>query len=137
MHYTIQKLPNEPITIWTPMDEWDWVADSPESNAKVVALWDASDEAVYHIANTQHYNWNLEGLTTAAASAAFGENPLFTHPKLKGVIIVTQDPKVLFAINAVVESMKGGGSLYRSSPVLAMSTLEEALAYIRKDRGAK
>ncbi len=135
MHCNIQKLPSEPITIWTPTDGWDWVADTPQANADFMALWEVSDEQVFHIVNTEAYQFDLEGLSVGAAAVAFGENALYAHPKLKTAIIVTQDPKVLFAIKTMIDSMKKGSGAYKAVPMLTMSTLDEALAYCRQHRG--
>ncbi len=137
MHYTLQKLPNEPITVWTPTNEWDWEVDLPLSVIDILAIWEPLNEQVYHIINTQHYHWNLDGLTAGAASVAFGDNAMFAHPKLKMAVIVTQDPKVRFAVTSMLSSMQSGTGVYKSVPMVLMDTLDEALAYIRKDRGAK
>jgi hypothetical protein len=137
MHYTVQKLPNEPITVWTPTDEWDWVADVPQANAELIAIWDKSTEPIYHIVNTQTYRFDLDAMMSGAAAVAFGENALYTHPNLKTAIILTQDPKVLYGLNAMLGSMKSGSGVYKSVPMFVMSSQEEALAYIRKERAAK
>jgi hypothetical protein len=135
MHHTIRKLPDEPITIWTPTQEWNWAADMAQVNAEFAALWTASNEPIYHIIDVQHYQFDLDGLATGAASLAFGENAMFNHPKLKVGIIVTQDPNVIFAFNSMSSNMKKGTGVYEAVPMLLMNTLDEALAYIRKERG--
>jgi hypothetical protein len=132
MKYTIEDLPNEPINIWTPYEEWDW-KDTKESDARLNALWGASTEPVYHIANILHSKFSMEDLMAISANVAYGQGSLWTHPNLKMVILVSQDPLILKAIANVAESLKKGKGVYMQVPFIGMDSLDKALAYARQE----
>lgn len=133
MIYQAEKLPNEPITIWTPYEGWNWARDSTESNAKFHAIWNAESEQIYHVVNMLHIKVSLEDLMFAASGAARGEDSFLTHPKLRLVVIITQDPPVIMAITNMMENAKGDDPLYKHIPMMLMDSLEKALETIRAD----
>lgn len=134
MKYTLEQPANEPITIWTGYEEWDWVRDTAESDAKIVVMWNASREPVYHIVNVLNIKFNVQDLMVASAGATYGETALWKHPNLKQVIVVTRDPLVLSAMKIMGDATKQGTGVYEQVPMMAMDTVEKALAYVREQR---
>lgn len=136
MRYTVEKIPNEPITVWTAYPEWDWYRDTDESNGKVFAIWNASPEPMYHIVDVLRIKFNMQDLIYASSGAAHGETALFAHPKMKMAVIVVQDPLVVDALNNIIEDSKSNTSIYRPVPMVIVDTKEKALDTIhRHQRG--
>jgi len=134
MNYKTEKLPNEPITIWTGYEGFEWGTDEgEETNVQLRAIWGASKEPIYHIADMSYMSLNLEQLTKAAADVAFGEDALWNHPNLKLAIIVTQDPAILQAAKSMAQAIESGQSPYQRVPMMVVETLDEALACIRNE----
>lgn len=132
MNYKTVKVPNEPITIWTGYTGFEW--GSPEEDVaddEIRAIWDASNRPVYHIADMSHLKLDLEQLMQATASVAFGEQALWSHPKLKLAIIVTQDPVILQAAQSMIQATEAGDSPYSQVPMMVLESVDEALDCIR------
>ena len=132
--WTDEKLPNEPITIWTPYEGWNWVRDTPLSQTVLRKIWNESDEQMFHIANVLNIKVNLDDLIFASANVAYGENALFDHPKLKSTIVVTKDPMITLAIGNMIDAMKRNTGVYVQVPLMLMDSLEKALDYAREQR---
>jgi hypothetical protein len=132
MNYKTEKLPNEPITIWTGYEGFEWgTPEEKKSNAELRVIWEASVEPIYHIADMSYVKMDLEKLMKAAADVALGEEALWTHPKLKLAVIVTQDPLILRAAESVAQSMESGAGPYHQVPMMIVGSVDEALDYIR------
>lgn len=135
MHYTTEKLPNEPITIWTGYEGFEWAStEEQQSNDELRVIWDRSPELVYHIVDMSHMSLNLEQLMKAAADVALGEDALWNHPKLKIAIIVTQDQAIVQAVTSMIQAAESGQSAYARVPMMTMSSVDVALDYSRKQR---
>jgi|SRR5579859_1051234 len=132
---TAEKLPDEPITIWAGDPDFKWEFDEIQrAFGQVIKLWEASSVPIYHITDMSRCTLDVDGLSKGAASAAFGPQSPWSHPKLRMVIVVTNSPAVTLAVNNIAKSASTGG-IYRSTvPLLAMDSVEKALAYIREQR---
>jgi hypothetical protein len=135
MNYEFKNLlPNEPITIWTGYEGFEFGSpEEEEIDNKVRAVWTASEEPVYHIVNMSQLKLDLNQLMVAAAGAAFGEDALWSHPNLKMAIVVTQDPIILQAVGSMIQSMETGQSPYSQVPIMLLESVDEALEYIRAE----
>ena len=127
MKYKVEKVPNYPVTIWTPYKDWNWDTDMPAANAELEAIWDAADEKMIHIANLEDFYIDFDGIVKGTANVGFGANALYNHPNLKEAIIVSSQEGMTF----VVEQVNAATETYQSVPIKTFDTLKNALAYIR------
>ncbi|HEX2622468.1 MAG TPA: hypothetical protein VHL11_20050 [Phototrophicaceae bacterium] len=137
MLWTDEQIPGEPITVWTPYPGWNWVRDSPSSQAQLKPMWDASKEKIYHIANLLNIEINMDDLILATSGAAHGENAFFNHPNLKLAIVVTKDPVMKMAVENMIQSMAKNTGVYEQIGIMVMDNLEGALDHIRKQISAQ
>ncbi len=122
----IEKLPGEPITLYTAPAEID-LSSLAEGDKELRKLWDQQAEPVYHIVNYLAVaQLDLDKIARIAADAAYGDNSLFRHPKLKEVLFLTTNQS--FATAA--QGLKSG--TYGNVPISVFGSLEEALSYIRE-----
>ena len=127
MSYSCEKLQDLPISIFAPLADWDW-ADMPLVNAELEAIWEASSVPMIHITDFSNQQLSYDALVKGTANAGLGSNPLFSHPNVKEIIIVTTQDAVVFAINQI----SSGKNVYQMGTVRTMPTLDEALRYARQ-----
>lgn len=142
MNYKIEKLANEPIDIWIGYKDFKWgTPEQEQCDAELEALWEASPELVYHIADTTQMVLDIDQLMKSSAHVAYGQQALWTHPKLKLVIVVSQDPAIIHSIELLNQSLQAGKGVYQQVPVMVMTSVEAAIAYareqVRQDRHVK
>ncbi len=127
MSYRLEKLPNEPITVYT-MLEVD-LNELPKSDQALLDLLAKQTEMVYHITNMRSFKLNMDELIRIAGHVAFGENAVFRHPlfkkTVKQLVVVTDDPSLSMAGEAL------SSDIYGNIPVRVFNSLDDALYYIR------
>lgn len=124
MSSKVQKLPGEPITIYTAPENAD-LDDLPAASRLLTDVLDQQQEPVYHIANMLGVRLlDPEGLRTLAMNAVLGKEALFRHPMIKEVIIVSSDPALLMTAEALDTAL----SPFR---IRVFRSLDEALKYAR------
>ncbi|HEX3054313.1 MAG TPA: hypothetical protein VHP83_26895 [Aggregatilineaceae bacterium] len=127
MSYKLEKLPNEPITVYTALD-FD-LNELPQSDQALYTLLAKQTDMVYHVLDLTSLKLSFEELVQAAGHLAFGENATFRHPifrkMVRGVIFVTDDNTISMSGKAL------DSDVYGNIPVTVFSSMESALQYIR------
>ncbi len=133
MNYRIETLDNEPVNIWTGFEGFKWgTPEHKRVDDELKAIWEASEEPLYHIADVSRVELDVEQLMAAASSVAQGAQALWAHPKVIEVVLVTQDPAILLSINLLNQSKETGKGPYRSLNVVVVETIDAALTYARE-----
>ena len=125
MPSTIEKLPNEPIVILTLSEDYDWATEAAADDHEISALFDSLDQPVYYIMDTSAFNPDLSTIIQSTNQAARGEAPIFRHPNICGVIMVTQSDLKRLAAKGMDSDAFG------HLDIKVFGTLEEALAHVR------
>jgi hypothetical protein len=125
MSFTVVKYPNEPIIIQTFNEDYDMQAEIALSNRTTSEALDNSPEDGVYLIDVFNFQITFEEIVKGANIVARGERPLWHHPKLKQVVLVTADGLLRMAAEGMAASVFGGLKI----PVF--ETLEEALAYAR------
>jgi hypothetical protein len=131
MEFHTDKLPGEPITIWQFDETWDW-SHTEKSNDRLRQFWSSEPEPCYHIVRVM-VGGTLDDYLAGFNAVAYGPTPLFKHPNLKMVIFISTDPVLQEAVNGIQDP--DGVFEKLSIPLLYMPSYEEALAFIRQQRG--
>jgi hypothetical protein len=127
MSYKLEKLPNEPITIYTTI-EFD-INELPKSDQALLDLLSKQSEMVYHIADMGSLKLNLDELMQVAGHVAFGKDATFRHPTftrmVRELILITDDPSLALSGEAL------NSDIYGNLPVRIFNSRDLALSYIR------
>lgn len=127
MSFTVVKYPNEPILVQTFNPDYDMHVELPLSNKASSEALDNSPEAGVYLIDVFNFQISFEEIVKGANVVARGERPLWHHPKLKQVILVTSDGLLRMAAEGMSAKVFGG------LEVPVFETLEEALAYARSN----
>ncbi|MCU0463549.1 MAG: hypothetical protein MUF38_03160 [Anaerolineae bacterium] len=125
MSFTVEKLPNDPVIVQTFNEDYDLANEIKLSNAKMFETLDAVTEEKVYLVDVFKFDISFEDIIKGANIVARGERPLWHHPKLKQIILVTEDSALRLAAEGMESSVFGGLKI----PVF--STVEEALVYTR------
>lgn len=125
MSFTVEKLPNDPVIVQTFNEDYDLANEIKLSNAKMFETLDVVTEEKVYLVDVFKFHITFEDIIKGANIVARGERPLWHHPKLKQIILVTQDPALRLAAEGMESSVFGGLKI----PVFA--TVDEALVYTR------
>jgi hypothetical protein len=127
MSYTVEKLANEPITIYTALD-FD-INELPKSDKALLDLLSKQTELVYHIMDMGSLKLNLDELIQVAGHVAFGKDATFRHPlftkTVRELLLITADPTLALSGEAL------SSDIYGNIPVRVFNSREAALRYIR------
>jgi hypothetical protein len=58
--FTIEKLPDEPIIVFSILDGWQWKRDFPEATPNVLEILDAQTAPVFWITDLSKASMNLD-----------------------------------------------------------------------------
>lgn len=125
MSFTVEKLPNDPVIVQTFNEDYDLANEIKLSNAKMFETLDAVTEEKVYLIDVFKFQISFEDIIKGANIVARGERPLWHHPKLKQIVLVTEDPALRLAAEGMESSVFGGLKI----PVFA--TVDEALVYTR------
>lgn len=125
-NFKFEKLPGEPIGIFTALPGYDMSVDVVAGTAAAFEFLDAQDEPIYYIHDFLVVDFpDVEDVSVGAMTVALSENPLFKHPNIREIIFVTTN--MLFSLAA-----KGlDSNLYGNIKSRTFATMEEALSYAR------
>ncbi len=124
--YTYDKLPGEPILIYTALEGFKIGAHLKQSIDDAWKALDAQEEPVYYINDlSRQARLSLDELLTAASALTRGETAPYHHPKIRKLIIVTKDTMLKLSYKGA--SADAFGNLHAE----VFGTLEEALEYAR------
>jgi hypothetical protein len=130
MSFLVETHPSEPVIIQTFNPDYHLLNEIAHSNrATYEAIDNAPHDKVYLI-DIFNFKITIDEIVAGANRVARGEKSLWHHPKLKQVVLVTQDETLRLA--AAGMASKAFGNL--SVPVFA--TLDEAMAYVRANKDA-
>ena len=125
MSFTVEKLANDPVIVQTFNEDYDLANEIKLSNAKMFDTLDAVTEEKVYLVDVFKFDISFEDIVKGANIVARGERPLWHHPKLKQIVLVTEDATLRLAAEGMESSVFGGLKI----PVFA--TVEEALVYTR------
>lgn len=113
MSYTLRKLPDEPIIVFTAAPNYDVREEIEFVVRDGIELYDASPEPVFLIVDFSDLpTMHLTDLMIGTERSARGADLPFHHPKVRQVVIVTRNPM----IGAAAEAMNltpTGTSMFR------------------------
>jgi hypothetical protein len=110
-----------PIYISTVPKEFTMAEDWAPSEAKLREVLNAYPEPLFYIADTRELKLSLDDLIAIANIAARGEDPLWRHPKIRGVYIISE-------LRIVEMAAKGLNSpMFGNTSIKVFDTVEKAL----------
>lgn len=122
--FTIEKLQDEPIIVWSTLDEWDWERDMPEASHQVARTLDAQTAPVFWVSDIRNASMSLdEAIFTANFLAK--DTKFHEHVNIREILIVTPNMFVKLAAKGLKSASFG------NMPVRVFDTFEEAVAYAR------
>jgi hypothetical protein len=126
VHYTLERLPDEPIILGQATAEWNSVTDLAAFTQHILILLREAEEPVYWIADMTAWKPNINELIITAHEIARTTNAIARHPKLRQVIVISQN-------RAVEMSAKGLNSqAFGFVSMAVFPTVDAALAYARE-----
>jgi hypothetical protein len=89
LHQTIKKLPGEPIVVVTLAENYDFNTELEPGTREAFAVLDTLDEPVFWIVHIL-CPMDLNDLLVGASLSTRGAGALWTDPRIKKVLLVTQ-----------------------------------------------
>jgi hypothetical protein len=128
-HYTLERLPDEPIILGQATSEWNSATDLAAFTQHLLILLREAEAPVYWIADMTAWKPNLNELIITAHEIARTTNAIARHPKLRQVIVISQN-------RAVEMSAKGLNSqAFGFVSMAVFPTVGAALQYAREQIG--
>lgn len=127
MAYTLQKLPDLPVVLFTQQPGTDLVKDMETGLAAAAHLLDEQPGPTFLATDFTGFTMSLGDVLRAASLAAQGQSALLHHPMIRENIFVATDPMTKMAIDGLTAATFGRVRLRR------FDTLEEALDYCRRE----
>lgn len=128
MSFSVVKYPNEPIIVQTFNPDYNLYTEIALSNKESSEALENSPESGVYLIDVFNFPITFEEIVKGANIVARGERPLWHHPKLKQVILVTSDALLRLAAEGMSAKVFGG------LQVPVFETLEQALAYARSNQ---
>lgn len=130
MNYKIEVIPDEPIVLVALYEHYSFAVDDPVATAEVRVILDKSGEPMFMIMDVTQLSLSLDDLVQSANRDARGEQPIYHHPKLLGLLIVTRSDMIRLAVRGITTVAFGNVN------AKAFKTVDEALTYARSQVGA-
>lgn len=125
-NYVIEKIPGEPIVLGTTLEAWRAEVDIPLWANDLYQELDAQTGPVVYIGNLLAGKpWSMDELVRTANAVALGRRPVFQHPNIREVLIVTQHGLVKLAAKGL------SSDLFGRVPVKVFESVDDAFAYAR------
>ncbi|MBN1429029.1 MAG: hypothetical protein JXB07_11635 [Anaerolineae bacterium] len=125
MNYKIEVVPGEQIVQATLFKHYSFAVDDPVANNEVKVILDASDTPMFMIIDVTQLSLSLDDVVKSANSDTRGEQAIYRHPKLRGVLVVTQSHMVRLAVKGLTSVTFGNVN------AKAFGSVEEAIDYAR------
>ena len=125
MNYKVEVLPDVPVVLLSMFEQYSFATDDLEADKEIIAILEESDEPMFFVVDTTRRPLSLEDVIHAANKDARGEDPLFHHLKMRGLIVVTTSDMVRLAARGLNTITFGNVN------ARAFKTLDEALDYVR------
>ncbi|MGF1503884.1 MAG: hypothetical protein ACFB51_01915 [Anaerolineae bacterium] len=128
MSYTITRRDDLPVLISEVSTDFDPRSDLQPLLAELDAAFAAMDGPFYYIANIGESKWNFAQVVQALGQVA-GSNAamLLRNPHLRETLVVVHSDLIELGVRALSQTQYGGLRAH------LMDSVEEALAYVRKD----
>jgi hypothetical protein len=126
MSYTIEVLPGEPIIFAALSESFSIERDLPVAIGTILELLEGMDGKCFFIVDSGGFVPDLHGIVTSASMMARGENPVWHHPNIWEVIVVTSVSIVKLGAEGLRHAAFG------HLKIQAFSTAEDALDYARE-----
>jgi hypothetical protein len=125
MSYTIEVLPGEPIIFATLSKSFSIERDLPVAIDRIFELLEGMDGKCFFIVDSGEFVPDLQGVVSSASMVARGEDPVWHHPNIWEVIVVTSANIVKMSVDGLRHAAFG------HLKIQAFSTAEDALDYAR------
>jgi hypothetical protein len=127
MSYSIEKLPVEPIILYTAHPDHNVAAELQYVIADLRELLDVQEEPVYFVNDLRNGpSPSVEDLLKASTLLARGDNPIYQHPNIRKLLVVSTDRIVRMAYQ-----QGGSSATFGSIGVEVFETMEEAMEFVR------
>jgi hypothetical protein len=130
MSFHTQVHPSEPTVIITLNPDYDLLNEINLSNRSVSEALDRMWYERAYLIHVFKLKISIDEIVAGANSVARGEQSVWHHPKLKQVILVTDDETLRFAAAGMASKPFGNLS------IAVFATLDEAMAYVREHKDA-
>lgn len=125
VNYKVEALPDVPVVLLSMFEQYSFATDDLEADKEIIACLDESDEPLFFIVDTTRRPLSLDDVVHAANKDARGEDPLFHHPQMQGLIVVSPSDMVRLAAKGLTTVTFGNVN------AKAFKFLDEALDYVR------
>lgn len=126
MTYQHTVLPDEPIVVVSINPDYLIARDMGQSTSDGRALLDSFEERVFWIIDVSQVKVNVNDVINASNQGTRGDEPLWHHPNIRELILITQNKLVQMAASGL-NSLPFG-----NLEVKVFGLLDEALAYCRE-----
>lgn len=120
---TIERHSTQPIFIVTMTENFDFGDDMRVGDEAAYAILDEVDTRVYWIVDILRTSMSFERLLNATNSVASGQEPLFKHPNIKQVILVSESRMIQLAAKGL------DSEIFGHLAVKVFDTVEDAIHY--------
>ena len=124
MSFKVEKLPNEPVILFTIFEDYDLLSEIGTAHQMVENLLEAQTAPVFLVHEIKA-PVSLEELIVGANPESHGRKPVWQHPNVRKFIVITTNAAML----AAAEGM--GSEAFGNINIMVVGTLDEALAHVR------
>ena len=122
---TFNKLPDEPIVIFTLSGSAADLSDSERDILQLNSFFDRLSTPVFLILDMSNAQVGLDDLLHGASDVYRGDNPVFKHPNIHEILHISDDPMLEMAAKGLDSETFG------NVKIQLFNSLAEALAYAR------
>jgi hypothetical protein len=126
MSYTLEKLPNEAIIVYTQGPATHETQGIVETLDDIAHFLNAQSDAVFLIWNVGGMSIDMDDLIQSASKAGRGSNAVLHHSRVRENVYVVSNRMVRLAIKGLESATFG------RAKVIQFDTLDEALSYCRE-----
>lgn len=125
MNYKIEVLPNEPIMLYTMLEQFSMAQDGPQAQDEAREILEQSSQPMFMILDVTGRSVTLDDVVHGASQSARGKQPILQHPKVRKVILVATSSIVKIATKGLNTATFG------NVDISVFGTVDEALTYVR------
>jgi hypothetical protein len=119
---TYTLLDSRPVLLSTLHSDFSLARDWAEGEQEIRRILEAHPEPLFLVSDTREFKLSLDDLIAAANLGSRGEDPIWHHPKMRGVYFISTS-KLIELAGAGLNSPMFGNTVVKVFP-----TLEEVLA---------
>jgi len=129
--YSVEKLSDPPIILSILFENYSVSRDMAASDEASRAILDASDELLFTVTDITHVKFTFEDILFAATQGARGSKPLWHHPKIREMILISPSTMIKYAAKGM------NSPVFGNLAIRVFDTVDEALAYCRAQLSQK